>query len=295
MTRWRKATAATAVLVLIGGGSAFAATLSGSTLSMSAGDTVTATCPNRLSTSAKATHSIVLSCAPKPATTTTIPTSVTCTDPIFSTGGANGTINIDPSPARENWWVNNDVWNASHGPQTMNVCSQSSWYAVSDQPNDGGAVETYPDTEYDVGGRNNLSTKPISQFTSITSTFSESFPSAGSWDAAYDLWLNNWSIEVMIWNQWAGSQAYWPGIATQTLTLDGVPYRFYKNGAELMLFRGSQTTSGTVHILAAFHWLESEGYVSSSDVPTQLEYGVEVASTSGSETFPMTGLTFNLK
>ena len=183
---------------------------------------------------------------------------------------------------------------ASHGPQTMNVCSQSRWYAVSDQPNNAGAVETYPDTEYDVGGRSTLSTEPISRFKSITSTFSEAYPSAGSWNAAYDLWLNNWSIEIMIWNQWAGAQAYWPGIATQTLTLDGVPYRFYKNGPELMFFRGSQTTSGSVDILAAFQWLVSKGYVSSSDVPTQLEYGVEIASTRGSETFPLTGLTFNL-
>ena len=226
--------------------------------------------------------------------TTTVATSRTCTDPMFSTSAATGAINIDPSPAPENWWVNSDAWNASHGPQTMKVCSQSRWYAVSDQPNNAGAVETYPDTEYDVGGRAAQSTKPISRFNSITSTFSEAYPSAGSWDAAYDLWLNNWSIEVMIWNQWAGAQGYWPGVATQTLTLDGVPYRFYKNGSELMFFRGLQTTSGSVDILAAFKWLVSQGYVSSSDVPTQLEYGVEIASTSGSETFPMTGLTFNL-
>jgi hypothetical protein len=50
-----------------------------------------------------------------------------------------------------------------------------------------------------------------------------------------------------------------------------------------------------VDILAAFQWLVSEGYVSSSDVPTQLEYGVEIASTKGSETFPLTGLTFDLR
>jgi hypothetical protein len=176
----------------------------------------------------------------------------------------------------------------------MSVCNQSSWRVVSDQPNKAGAVETYPDTEYDVGGRESQSSEPISQFNSITSTFSEAYPSAGSWDAAYDLWLNNWSIEIMIWNQWAGAQGYWPGVATQTLTVDGVPYRFYKNGAELMFFRGSQTRSGSVDILAVFRWLVSRGYVSSSDVPTQLEYGVEIASTSGSETFPLTGLTFSL-
>jgi hypothetical protein len=218
----------------------------------------------------------------------------TCTDPIFSTSAATGAINADPSSAGENWWVNNDEWNASHGPQSLNVCSPSRWYVVSDQPNNAGAVETYPDTEFDVGGRASQSTEPISQFRSITSSFSEAYPSAGSWDAAYDLWLNNWSIEVMIWNQWAGAQKYWPGVATQTLTLDGVPYRFYKNGGELMFFRGSQTASGSVDILAAFRWLVSRGYVSASDVPTQLEYGVEIASTTGSETFPMNGLTFNL-
>ena len=231
---------------------------------------------------------------PAARTARAVPGSGICADPIFSTSSANGAINIDPSPAPENWWVNNDAWNASHGPQTLKVCSQSRWYAVSDQPNHAGAVETYADTEYDVGGRKAPSTEPISRFSSITSTFSEAYPPAGSWDAAYDLWLNNWSIEVMIWTQWAGAQGYWPGIATHTLTLDGVPYRFYKNGSELMFFRASQTTSGSVNILAAFQWLVSQGYVSSSDVPTQLEYGVEIASTSGSETFPMTGLTFHL-
>jgi hypothetical protein len=236
----------------------------------------------------RAAHTTV----PASTTTTTIPAAAVCPKPIFSTSAATGSVNIDPAP--QYWWVNNDEWSGSHGPQTINVCSQSRWYAVSDQPNNAGAVETYPDTEYDVGGRSAQSSEPISGFHSITSTFSEAYPSAGSWDAAYDLWLNNWSIEVMIWNQWGGAQGYWPGVATQTLTLDGVPYRFYNNGGELMFFRSSQTPSGSVDILAAFQWLVAHGYVSSSDVPTQLEYGVEIASTVGTETFPMTGLTFSL-
>jgi len=175
------------------------------------------------------------------------------------------------------------------------VCNQSSWYAVSNQPNDGGQVETYPDTEYDVGGRDHLSTTPVSGWASITSTFSEAFPSGvGGWDAAYDLWLNNWSTEIMIWNEWSGAQSYWPDQATTSLTLDGVPYKFYDNGGELMFFRNTQVKSGSVDILAAFQWLESQGLVKSTDIPTQLEYGVEVCYTSGSETFPLTGLTFSL-
>jgi hypothetical protein len=239
----------------------------------------------------------------KPVTTTTKPVTTTtaapaaggtCTNPSYSTGDAEGTDNVDPNDGAF-WWVNNDAWSGSHGPQTIAVCNQSSWNAVSTQPNDGGQVQTYPDTEYDVGGRDTPSTTPISGFQSITSTFAESFPSGvGGWDAAYDLWLNNWSTEIMIWNEWSGAQSYWPDQATTSLTLDGVPYKFYNNGGELMFFRGTQVKSGSVDILAAFQWLVSQGIVRSTDVPTQLEYGVEVCYTSGAESFPLTGLTFSV-
>ncbi len=230
-----------------------------------------------------------------PTTTTSAPSGANCTDPVWSSSDAEGTDNIDSNDGSEYWWVDNDAWSGGAGPQSIYVCNQSSWYAVSDQPDNGGAVETYPNTEYDVGGRSNgVSTEPISAYNSITSTFSEDFPSAGSWDAAYDLWLNNWSTEIMIWNQWSGSQGYWPGIATTSVTLDGVGYKFYDNGGELMFFRDTQVSSGSVDILAAFNWLVSNGYVSASDAPTQLEYGVEVCATSGSETFPLTGLSFSL-
>ena len=32
----------------------------------------------------------------------------------------------------------------------------------------------------------------------------------------------------------------------------------------------------------------------SSNVPTELEYGVEIVGTPGTQTFPLTGLTFNV-
>jgi hypothetical protein len=109
----------------------------------------------------------------------------------------------------------------------------------------------------------------------------------------------------MVWNQWAGSQAYWPGIATISLTIDGVGYKFYPNcsGAadaaneahcEYMFFRDTQVTSGSVDLAAIFQWEVANGYALASDVPTQLEYGVEVCYTTGTETFPLTGLTFSL-
>jgi hypothetical protein len=259
------------------------------------------------------------SATPTPSPTpTTTPVSQSCTNPTWSTSDAEGTESI----GSDMWWVNNDAWSGSHGPQTINVCSASSWYAVSNQPNNGGQVETYPDTEYDVGGRGTPSTKTIAQWNSITSTFSEAYPSAGSWDAAYDLWTDNWSNETMVWNQWTGTEDYWgscaePGSSqndcvgsggasgnSQAATIDGVAYHFLALGSncsaanesncEYIFFRDTQVASGSVDILAIYQWEVANGYAKSSDVPTQLEYGVEVCSTSGSETFPMTGLTFNL-
>src|ERR1700722_1166388 len=266
------------------------------------GATTEPTAPTKsTTTTTKQTPPVTPSPAVKPTTTTTPTTTATaapaggnCTNPIFSTSDAQGTDNTDPSDGHQYWWIDNDAWSGSAGPQSLSACNQSSWYAVSNQPNVGGQVETYPDTEYDVGGRDTPSTTPISGWNSITSSFSEAYPPAGGWDAAYDLWLNNWTTEIMIWNQWAGGQSYWPDQATTAVTLDGVGYKFYNNGGELMFFRDTQVTSGSVDILAALQWLASQGIVKSTDVPTQLEYGVEVCYTNGPETFPMTGLTFNL-
>jgi hypothetical protein len=220
-----------------------------------------------------------------------------CTSPVWSSSTATGNGSEDGFDVSGIWWVGNDAWYSAHGPQTIYACNQGSWYAVSTQT--GTAVETYPNTEYDIGGRNSLSTEPISQYNSITATFAEEFAttSGNNWDAAYDLWLNDWGKEIMIWNEWAGGQAYWPGQSIQALTLDGVPYHFYKNGSELMFFRDTQVKSGSVDILAAMNWLVGQGLLNSTDVPTQLQYGVEICATPGdsSEKFSVTNVTFSVQ
>ena len=310
--KWRVGWAFVAVLGMVGLGVGLAEGASTNTPVLPGASTTITKCTTALSLSASKSPAI-LACAKATTTTsTTIPPTTTtttqpsgggtCTAPIFTTSNPEGTINTDPSGTLpEYWWVDNDAWSSGHGPQTIYVCSPSSWYATSDQPNVGGQVETYPNTEYDVGGRTASAASPATDPTiaayaggSITSTFSEVNPSAGGWDAAYDLWLNDWSTEVMIWNQWAGSNAYWPGIATIPVTLGGVGYKFYDNNGELMFFRDTQVSSGSVDILAAFNWLVANGYVKSTDIPTQLEYGTEVAYTTGTETFAVTGLTFSV-
>ena len=259
---------------------------------------------------------------PTTTTITTTPVGGTCTTPVATLTSGEDTYNTDPSDGYQYYWVNADEWSGDGAPQVMAVCNQSSWTVTTTQPNNGGQVETYPDTEYDVGGRDNPSTTPISGFSggSINSTFAEAYPTAGGWDAGYDLWTNNWTNETMVWNQWAGGQAYWANCANAAnpesycgvpqnaaVTIGGVSYHFLANGpantdcttanegnCELMFFRDSQVSSGSVNLLAVFQWEVANGYAKSSDIPTQLEYGVEVSYTSGSETFPLTGLTFSL-
>jgi hypothetical protein len=79
------------------------------------------------------------------------------------------------------------------------------------------------------------------------------------------------------------------------LPIDKVRYHFFRNGNELMFFRDKTVKSGSVDVLAALNWLVSQDLLKSTDIPTQLEYGVEICSTNGPETFPLTSLTFSLK
>lgn len=258
-----------------------------------------------------------LACTDGSTTTTTTPTTGgNCTAPVVTETGAHDTYSVDGTG--QTWWASNDDWNGSAGPQSLQVCSASSWNAIATQTDHMGEVESYPDTELDVGGRGPTgvpnSTKPLSAYSSITSTFSEAFPASGwAGDAGYDLWLNNWRSETMIWNDVRGTQTFWsncaePGPDFNTcglaqppvaVTLGGVAYHFFSYGAqgsnaERVFVRDVPVTSGTVDILAAYNWEVANGWASATDVPTQLEYGPEIAATTGTQTFPLTNLTFDL-
>jgi hypothetical protein len=98
----------------------------------------------------------------------------------------------------------------------------------------------------------------------------------------------------MIWNEWNGGPGFWATQAKTAVTLGGVPYHFYNNGGELMFFRDTQVKTGSVDILAAYQWLITKNLVKTTDVPTQIEYGVEICSTVGTQRFDTTGFTVSL-
>lgn len=212
----------------------------------------------------------------------------TCNNPIGSVSNRD-TVPISGTPFE----VRNEAWGLnSPGTQTTYACNEQSWYTIANVINNGGAVQTYPDSLYTISG-----SKTLGQYTSMTSTFGEAYQTVGDWDAGYDVWMNNWDAkkEMMIWNEWHGSQSYWATAATTAVTISGVPYHFVIIGSsEYVFVRDTQVKTGSVDILAALKWLVSKGYYSNSDVPTQIEYGVEICGTSGTQRFDTTAFTVNV-
>jgi hypothetical protein len=79
----------------------------------------------------------------------------------------------------------------------------------TDPANAPGEVLTYPDASfnsYQLNSADSGYSAPPPQYqlnniTALTSDFTESMPQVSDLDAeaAYDVWLNNWATEVMVW------------------------------------------------------------------------------------------------
>jgi len=191
--------------------------------------------------------------------------------------------------------VRQNMWACPNhcGTQTLWAQSSSNWGVVSDQPDGNTAVLSYPDVQY-ILTQANGDPAPLSGFTMITSSFSQSMPSSGDFEAAYDIWLNNWNTEVMIWTDNHGQQP--AGAPVPAAVLDGQTWTLwagsgtsggYPSGPFSFVLQGNET-AGTVNILAALDYLMSHGYIPSNSAINDVEYGWEICSTNGqAEDFQM--------
>ena len=179
------------------------------------------------------------------------------------------------------YFVYNNAWNTDQaGPQTVWANSYHQWGVVSKQP-DSTSVKTYPSVQLD------YLNPPLSAISKLTSSFDESMPPSGAnydAEAAYDIWLDHYRKEVMVWvdnhkQQPAG------GVVAQTL-VDGQQFGIYRGSPDMysLVLAGTHETKGTMNLLGALYALVNRGYLSSSDTLTQVDFGWEVAST---DNFPM--------
>ena len=215
--------------------------------------------------------------------------SATCTNPSFVTSDQYGMWNQDP------YFVYNDMWGISgySVSQTLYACSYSNWYVVATMNNDNGDghVKTYPNSHRDFD-----SEPAITSLQSVTSTFAETSPDTGSYEDAYDIWLNGiadpGSTEVMIWTQNHGQTP--SGNQVATVSLDGRSWAVWKDGSYIAFVADSNFTSGTMNLLAFFQWIMGQGWIPSSTTLGQVDYGVELVSTNGAPaTFSFSDFSVN--
>ena len=194
----------------------------------------------------------------------------------------------------------NDMWGSGANTQTICANSATSFTITSNQPNTSG-VKAYGNASYTVS-------KALSSLTSLSSTLASTTPSAGAWDAAYDIWDSTNAYEIMIWTNYTGTDTgggnVKPISATYTsagnaqavytnVSIGGATYNVYEGnvGHNVISFlRTSKSNNTTTNILAVLQWIKSVGYFGNITVG-QVQYGVEVTSTSGSETWTVSNYT----
>ncbi|WP_443750761.1 GH12 family glycosyl hydrolase domain-containing protein [Asticcacaulis solisilvae] len=200
----------------------------------------------------------------------------------------------------------NDMWGSGANTQTICANSASNWSITSNQPNTSG-IKAYGNASYYVG-------KSLSSLTTLSSTLSESTPSGGAWDAAYDVWDSTNKYEIMIWMNYTGTSTgggnvkpisyNWSSAGNAVpvytnVSVGGSTWNVYEgsNGSNnvISFLRTTKTNNATTDIKAILNWIKGIGYFGNITVG-QLQYGVEVTSTnSASSTWTMSNYTVTSK
>jgi hypothetical protein len=216
----------------------------------------------------------------------------TCTDPVWNDTSSND-VNTDTYSGDSPYLLAMDMWNGTYSPitQTMEVCNHASWYVddtVTSATNT--AVLVYPNVQENYSS-------PISDYGSITSAFASSSSSPGDYEFTYDIWLNSYANEVMIWTDNHGQT---PGgtLLASDVTISGLPWDIYATtGNGYIAFvpsDGASYSSGTFDLLAFFNHLMGTGQIATTSTLTQIDYGVEVCNTGGAEgQFNFTNFSIN--
>ncbi|WP_112264530.1 glycoside hydrolase family 12 protein [Lentzea terrae] len=176
--------------------------------------------------------------------------------------------------------VRNNIWGNGYGPQTVWANSYSNWGVWANHPNTGG-IKSYPHAEKMVNRR-------LSSIGSLSSSFNVSYPNAGAYTTAYDIWADNNAYEIMLWMNKVGPVG--PiGPQEATATVGGHTWNVHRgsNGhnAVFSFVRTSNTGSGTVDIKAVMNWIRARGWFGDVTVGA-VQFGYEITSSSG-------GLNFN--
>ena len=152
-------------------------------------------------------------------------------------------------------------------------------------------MKTYPNVHKDYPN------KPLSSFNTLTSAFAAKTPHVGTYNVAYDIWLNgvatSGSTEVMIWTENFNQRP--AGSIQATATFNGHTYDVWRSGTDYIAFVSRDTqTSGTMNLKAMFDWLMTKSWISQTTTVGQIDYGVEICSTNNAPaTFEFTDFSIS--
>jgi hypothetical protein len=213
--------------------------------------------------------------------------------------------------------VNQDPWSSGQGPQVLTASGFQDWSvtATDTDPADApGEVLTFPDASFDYYQVNTAAssyTAPPSQYdlndiTSLTSDFTESMPQLSNLnaEAAYDMWLNNWQTEVMVWVD--TSPAKDRNLADDgmtdvgTYTYGGQNFALWRKGSGITGFYifllDHNETSGTVDLKAMLETMISLQFIPATSPLTEIPFGWEISDTGGNPvTFSLSRFDVNLE
>jgi hypothetical protein len=207
----------------------------------------------------------------------------------------------------ENTYVLNDMWNppGRGHRQAIRVHNPGKWSVVSDQPRDNTAVLSYPDVQQTLTTTQDTPS-PLARFAAIAGTFTESMPSDGDNEAAYDIWMGNsastdYAQEVMIWVDDHRTNPP-PGRIVARHEFAGVPYTVWQDPTDgssgfhtIYIVRHGNQTSGTVNVLAMLNWLISR-HLTAANGLNQIDFGWEICSTDGRpQTFTMSAYRLGVR
>ncbi len=213
--------------------------------------------------------------------------------------------------------VNQDPWTGGQGPQDLTASSFQDWSvtATDADPSDApGEVLTYPDASYNYYELNTAAsgykTPPaqydLNNITSLTSDFTESMPQISDLnaEAAYDMWLNDWKTEIMVWVDTSPAKvrnlAYDGMTEVGTYTYNGQDFALWRSGSGITGFYvfllNHNETSGTLNLKAMLETMVSLGYIPATSPLTQIPIGWEISDTGGKPvTFSLSRFDVNLQ
>jgi hypothetical protein len=198
--------------------------------------------------------------------------------------------------------VNQDPWTGGQGPQVISASSFQDWSVTAtdtDPSNASGEVLTYPDASVNYYQLNtaasNYNAPPaqydLNNITSLTSDFTESMPQLSDLnaEAAYDMWLNNWQTEIMVWVDTSPGKDRDLSVdgmtEVGTYTYDGQNFSLWREGSGITGFYvfllDHNETSGTVNLKAMLETLVSLGEIPATSPLTQIPFGWEISDTGG--------------